>query len=81
MWRLGRLCSANRWINWVPPNRLRKLKTFGSGSSPTVTQLQVPVHYTSPVVSAQTTLLATGYLSFDGSDSSNPVAAGQVRVK
>jgi hypothetical protein len=53
----------------------------GSGGSSTVTQLQVTVNYTSPVVSTQTTLLATGYLSFDGTDSSNPIAAGQVRVK
>jgi len=53
----------------------------GSGGSATVTQLQVSVNYTAPVVSAQTTLLATGYLSFDGSDSSNPTATGQVRVK
>ncbi|HET7872291.1 MAG TPA: hypothetical protein VFL42_07245 [Terriglobales bacterium] len=53
----------------------------GSGGSATVTQLQVTVNYTSPVVAAQTTLLATGYLSFDGSDSSNPIATGQVRVK
>lgn len=53
----------------------------GSGGSTTVTQLQVTVNYISPVVSAQTTLLATGYLSFDGTDSSNPVATGQVRVK
>jgi len=53
----------------------------GSGGSSTVTQLQVTVNYTSPVVSTQTTLLATGYLSFDGTDSSNPIATGQVRVK
>lgn len=53
----------------------------GSGGSTTVTQLQVTVNYISPVVPAQTTLLATGYLSFDGTDSSNPVATGQVRVK
>jgi len=33
------------------------------------------------VVSTQTTLLATGYLSFDGTDNSNPIATGQVRVK
>jgi hypothetical protein len=53
----------------------------GSGGSTTVTQLQVTVNYRSPFVSSQTTLLATGYLSFDGTDSSNPVATGQVRVK
>jgi hypothetical protein len=53
----------------------------GSGGSTTVTQLQVTVNYISPVVSTQTTLLATGYLSFDGTDSSNPIATGQVRVK
>lgn len=53
----------------------------GSGGSTTVTQLQVTVNYTSPVVSSQTTLLSTGYLSFDGTDSSNPIATGQVRVK
>jgi len=53
----------------------------GSGGSATVTQLQVTVNYVSPVVPTQTTLLATGYLSFDGTDSSNPIATGQVRVK
>jgi len=53
----------------------------GSGGGSPVTQLQVVVSYTSPQVSTQTTLTATGYLSFDGTDSSNPVAAGQVRVK
>ncbi|MGE5321398.1 MAG: hypothetical protein ACM3SW_00955 [Actinomycetota bacterium] len=53
----------------------------GSGSSTTVTQLQVNVNYIAPIVSAQTTLLATGYVSFDGTDSSNPAATGQVRVK
>jgi hypothetical protein len=53
----------------------------GSGGSNTVTQLQVIVNYTSPIVSSQTTLLATGYISFDGTDSSNPAATGQVRVK
>ena len=54
----------------------------GSGSGSTiVTQLQVNVNYIAPVVSAQTTLSATGYVSFDGSDSSNPAATGQVRVK
>ncbi|HST78490.1 MAG TPA: hypothetical protein VLN58_08375, partial [Verrucomicrobiae bacterium] len=53
----------------------------GSGGSTTVTQLQVIVNYRSPFVSSQTTLSATGYLSFDGTDSSNPIATGQVRVK
>jgi hypothetical protein len=53
----------------------------GSGSTTTITQLQVTVNYRSPFVSTQTTLLATGYLSFDGTDSSNPAATGQVRVK
>jgi uncharacterized protein DUF11 len=53
----------------------------GSGSTGPVTQLQVSVSYISPQVSTQTTLLATGYLSFDGTDSSNPIATGQVRVK
>lgn len=53
----------------------------GSGGSTTVTQLQVIVNYRSPFVSTQTTLSATGYLSFDGTDSSNPIATGQVRVK
>jgi len=53
----------------------------GSGSTTTITQLQVTVNYVSPVVSAQTTLLAKGYLSFDGTDGSNPLATGQVRVK
>jgi uncharacterized protein DUF11 len=53
----------------------------GSGSTSTITQLQVTVNYIAPVVPAQTTLIATGSLSFDGTDSSNPVATGQVRVK
>lgn len=53
----------------------------GSGGSTTVTQLQVTVNYVSPPVANQTTLLATGSLSFDGTDSSNPSATGQVRVK
>ena len=53
----------------------------GSGSTATVTQLQVSVSYISPQVSTQTTFTATGYLSFDGTDSSNPIAAGQIRVK
>jgi hypothetical protein len=53
----------------------------GSGGSSTVTQLQVIVNYISPSVTTQTTLQATGYLSFDGSDSSNPAATGQVRVR
>ena len=53
----------------------------GSGGTGPVTQLQVTVSYTSPQVSTQTTLFATGYLSFDGTDSSNPIATGQVRVK
>ncbi|HEX3155879.1 MAG TPA: hypothetical protein VHV32_14725 [Candidatus Angelobacter sp.] len=52
----------------------------GSGGSTTVTQLQVTVNYVAQV-STQTTFTATGYLSFDGSDSSNPIAAGQVRAK
>jgi hypothetical protein len=33
------------------------------------------------MVSGQTTLLARGYLSFDGTDNSNPVAIRQVKVK
>lgn len=54
----------------------------GSGSGSTVvTQLQVNVNYVAPFVSAETILSATGYVSFDGSDSSNPAATGQVRVK
>jgi Domain of unknown function DUF11 len=53
----------------------------GSGTTATVTQLQVNVNYVAPVVSAQTTLLATGYVSSEGTDSSNPAATGQVRVK
>ena len=53
----------------------------GSGGITTVTQLQVTVNYVAPVMSTQTTLLATGYLSFDGTDNSNPIATGQVRVK
>jgi hypothetical protein len=51
------------------------------GSNATVTQLQVIVNYISPSVTTQTTLQAAGYLSFDGSDSSNPAATGQVRVR
>ena len=43
--------------------------------------MQVNVNYTAPVVGTQTTLTATGYLSFNGTDSSNPIAVGQVRVK
>ena len=53
----------------------------GSGGATTVTQLQVAVNYVAPVVSTQTTLTTTGYLSFDGTDSSNPIATGQIRVK
>lgn len=53
----------------------------GSGGSTTVTQLELTVNYISPVVSSQTTILANGYLSFDGTDSSNPLATGQVRFK
>lgn len=46
-----------------------------------MTQLQVTVNYVSPQVGTQTTLLATGYLNFDGTDNSNPIATGQVRAK
>lgn len=53
----------------------------GSGGSTTVTQLQATVNYIAPPVSGQTTLLTTGYLSFDGSDSSNPIATASIRVK
>lgn len=53
----------------------------GSGGGTTVTQLQVTVSYVAQAVSTQTTFTATGYLSFDGSDSSNPIATGQVRAK
>ncbi|HEY7404966.1 MAG TPA: hypothetical protein VIB39_15685 [Candidatus Angelobacter sp.] len=53
----------------------------GSGGASTVTQVKVTVNYIAPVVSSQTTLLATGYLSFDGSDGSNPISIGHVRVK
>lgn len=53
----------------------------GSGSSATVTSLQVTVNYISLGVPSQTTVLISGYLSFDGSDSSNPVATGQVRAR
>ena len=52
----------------------------GSGGASTVTQLQVTVNYVAQV-STQTTFTATGYLSFDGTDSSNPIATGQVRAK
>jgi hypothetical protein len=55
--------------------------TSGSGGVATVTQLQVTVNYTSTFVSSQTTMTTAGYLSFEGSDSSNPIAIGQVRVK
>ncbi len=53
----------------------------GSGGGSTVTQLQVTVSYVAQAVSTQTTFTASGYLSFDGTDSSNPIAIGQVRVK
>ncbi|HET9184271.1 MAG TPA: hypothetical protein VFP59_19285 [Candidatus Angelobacter sp.] len=53
----------------------------GGGGNGTVTQLQVNVNYVAPIVSAETTLSSTGYVSFDGTDSSNPAATGQVRVK
>ncbi len=53
----------------------------GSGGSTTVTQLQVTVNYIASVGSTQTTLSATGYLSLDGTDNSNPIATGKVRVK
>jgi hypothetical protein len=53
----------------------------GSGGSATVTQLQVTVNYVAQAVSTQTTFTATGYLSFDGTDSSNPIVTGQVRAK
>ena len=52
----------------------------GPSSSTTVTAMKVVVNYIAP---SQTplTLPATGYLSFDGTDSSNPVSATSVRVK
>jgi hypothetical protein len=53
----------------------------GSGGGSTVTQLQVTVSYVAQAVSTQTTFTTTGYLSFDGTDSSNPIATGQVRAK
>jgi hypothetical protein len=53
----------------------------GSGGNTTVTQLQVTVNYISPVVPGQTTIIVAGYLSFDGSDSSNPVATASIKVK
>lgn len=52
----------------------------GRSSSPTVTAMKVTVNYTAPL-QTPLTLPATGYLSFDGSDSSNPVAATSIRVK
>jgi hypothetical protein len=53
----------------------------GSGSGTTVTQSQVTVSYVAQAVSTQATFTATGYLSFNGTDSSNPIAMGQVRTK
>lgn len=53
----------------------------GSGGGTTVTQLQVTVSYVAQAVSTQATFTATGYLSFNGTDSSNPIAMGQVRTK
>lgn len=53
----------------------------GSGGGSTVTQLQVIVSYVAQAVSTQTTFSATGYLSFDGTDSSNPIATGQSEVE
>lgn len=52
----------------------------GPSSSTTVTAMKVTVNYTAPL-QTPLTLPATGYLSFDGSDSSNPVAATSIRVK
>ncbi len=52
----------------------------GPSSSTTVTAMKVTVNYTAPL-QTPLTLSTTGYLSFDGSDSSNPVAATSVRVK
>ncbi|MGZ7053314.1 MAG: fibronectin type III domain-containing protein [Candidatus Angelobacter sp.] len=52
----------------------------GPSSSTTVTAMKVTVNYTAPVLTPLT-LPATGYLSFDGSDSSAPVAATSIRVK
>jgi hypothetical protein len=51
-----------------------------SGSNTTVTALKVTVNYLAPN-QTPLTLNVTGYLSFDGSDTSNPVSAGQIRVK
>jgi len=52
----------------------------GPSSSTTVTAMRVTVNYTAPL-QTPLTLSATGYLSFDGSDSSNPVSATSIRVK
>jgi hypothetical protein len=52
----------------------------GPSSGTTVTALKVTVNYVAPN-QTPLTLNVTGYLSFDGSDSSNPVSAGQIRVK
>lgn len=50
-----------------------------SGTNP-VTALKVVINYIAPN-QTPLTLNATGYLSFDGSDSSNPVSPTQIRVK
>jgi len=52
----------------------------GPSATNPVNTLKVTVNYTAPN-QTPLTLNATGYLSFDGSDSSNPVVTGQVRVK
>jgi len=72
-------CHKNNYPQY--PANYREYAYVTNGGSATVTQLQITVNYRSPVVSSQTTLLATGNLSFDGTDSSNPAATGQVRVK
>lgn len=52
----------------------------GPSSSTTVTAMKVTVNYVAPG-QFPLTLSATGYLSFDGSDSSNPVSPASIRVK
>jgi hypothetical protein len=52
----------------------------GPSSANTVTAMKVVVNYNAPP-QTPLTLAATGYLSFDGTDSSNPISATSVRVK
>jgi hypothetical protein len=52
----------------------------GPSATNLVNSLKVMLNYTAPN-QTPLSLNATGYVSFDGSDSSNPVVTGQVRVK